>query len=96
MQFTIELPLDWIQSNPWVWLVVGAVVWYTVAGVVMRLTSKMETTAQREKTFIVWVLSPLVVIVVAALTVVSVILWPLSMGIVQPTWRWKGDTEGGM
>jgi hypothetical protein len=84
-----EIPL-------WGWVAAAALVWYPLAGLALRRLAEKTGGYDGDEAVHLWLISPAVipaVVCVAAVVLVacaaSVVLWPLSCGLVQPFWRWQ-------
>lgn len=85
--------MEWLESVPlWAWLAAAAAVWYPLAGWLLRRGGALG----EESDITLWLLSPAVPFaaagifcVVAIVCTASVVLWPLSGGLVRPFWKWQ-------
>lgn len=97
MTYSLSIPDEVLDTlGEWKWPVAVAVtlVYYHTTG---RWFRKVNQTlgGPGEEPFVIlcilgWVLSPLALLMIP-LTALTVVLWPLSGGLIQPTWRWFGE-----
>ena len=88
-QLTIDLP-DPATIPPGGWLVVGLVVWYTLASVAVRWIVRQgdwDFVDYVFTRFYVWLFSPLIMAAVAIYFAAGVVVWVISLGAV-PCWWW--------
>ena len=83
---TIEISVPDLSQLTSDQVILGSLaVWYVVAAGLLRLVwYNPRDGDERGMRIIVWLVSP----VVGPFAAVTVVLWPLTFGVVQPMWRW--------
>lgn len=86
------MEFDLAAVPAWAWVAAAAAVWYPLVGWLLRRSGA----SGEEPDVALWLLSPAVVVLapafVLAMAIVyggSVVLWPLSGGLVRPFWKWQ-------
>lgn len=85
MTVTFEIPPD---MPVWAWVMTVALVWYLGAAVVVRWAIPGDQPDDRTARAIFWTFSPNIAPIFLAVLVGSCLAYVLSLGCVQPCWRW--------
>ena len=79
----------WMQEHPNCFVIGGLLIWYMLAGIVLKIYARLVPTADRADLCMAWmgslIFAPLAVVIIAAM----IVAWAVSFGLVPLPWRLK-------